>query len=123
VSSDPFACFDWKYGLKKVDVVDGYHDASGNWVAEVTVETSISGHVSNLSQEELKFTDPILIESGVRKLATSQSYGLVVGDKVHVTEVDNSETEWLVYQKQSFSTLMDKYIKSKRETFLLRKII
>ena len=118
-----YTIFNWKYGLTKVDVTPGSTDASGNWVAEVTVETAISGHLSDLTQKELSFIDPAIVQAGVRKLVTDKSVGLAVNDRIKVTEPSGEITEWMIHAKQSYSGLMDKHVGIKRETFLLKRRI
>ena len=117
-----FSVFDWKYGLTKVDVVTGYTvQATGEWVSEVPTETSISGHVSDVSREELKYIDPALIEAGVRKLGVNRSVGLAAGDRIKVVEPDASTTEWILVTKQAYSGMLAKHTGIERETFLMRK--
>lgn len=119
-----FDNFDWPKTVKKVAVTAGYTDVSGNWVAEVTVDTTVSAHISDVSQKELSYLDPGLIAQGVRKLACERSVGLAVGDRVKITEMDGTtETEWIVHAKQYSTGLLQKQAGIDRETFLLKRRI
>ena len=120
--SNIFDLFDYPYELVRKNVTPGYTDTNGDWVAATSTETQIYGHLSDLTLEELKYIDPIIVESGVRKLSVSQDYGFKTEDKITVTELDGSETEWEIYLKQSASSLMKKYFILNRETYILRKI-
>ncbi len=121
--SSPFDVFDWKYGLTKVSVTSGYTDSSGNFIEEVTVESVIKGNVSDITEKDLAFIDPALVAKGARKISVDSSYGLIVGDRIKITEVSGSITTWTVHTKQHGSNLMSKYAKVSRDTFLLTRII
>ena len=113
-----FSMFDWPYAVKRVVVTDGSsNQTTGDWVPETTTETAITAHVSEVSQKKLQYVDPGLIALGVRELRCASSVGLVVGDRVKITEVDASETLWVVNAKHATTVL----IKEQREYFLLTR--
>lgn len=112
-----FDVFDWPYSVTKVDVTAGYTDSNGDWVAEVTAETAISAHITDLTQEERQYIDPGILSRGTRKLSTSSE--LAVGDRVKITESDSSETEWVIDSKMHENGLIGKYVGTTRTTFLL----
>lgn len=121
-----FDSFNWPYQIKKVSVVPGYTQQTGSnageWVPEITTETAISAHVSDVSQKELQYLDPGLVLRGVRKLGCERSAGLAVGDRIKVTEMDGvTETEWIVHTKQYSTGLLQKHAGIDRETFLLER--
>lgn len=122
-SITPFDIFNWQPSVRRVAVMPGYTDGSGNWVAEVTVETTILAHVSDISQKERQYIDPGLISQGVRKLACEASVGLKTGDRMKITENDTAVSEWVVHEKTTYTGLLDKHCSIKRESFLLRRKI
>jgi len=113
---------DWPYAITKVAITDGSYDSSGNWTDPVEVETSISGHVSNLTEKEIAYVEPSLREKGVRKFSCEQSVGLELLDRIKITEADASETTWEVHSREGFTALLSSLAEINRETFLLRKI-
>ena len=112
-----FDVFDWPYAIIRVDVIPGYADASGDWIAEQTSETAITGHVTDLTQEERQYVDPGILLKGTRKLSTSSE--LAAGDRIKITEADSSETEWIVDSKMHENELIGKYVGTTRTTYLL----
>ena len=117
-----FSTMDWPYAITKVQITDGAYDASGNWTDSVEVETSISGHVSDLNEQEIAYVDPSLREKGVRKFSCEQTIGLQLLDHIKITEADASETTWEVHSIEGFTGLLSSLAEIDRETFLLRKI-
>ena len=113
-----FSMFDWPYALTRVVVTDGYsNQTTGDWVPETTTETAITSHISEVSQKKLQYIDPGLIALGVRELRCASSVGLVVGDRVKITEADASESLWVVNAKHATTGI----IKEQREYFLLTR--
>ncbi len=120
-----FDSFNWPKTVKKVTVTAGYTQQTGvnagEWVPETTTETAISAHVSDVTQKELQYLDPGLVLQGVRKLACERSVGLAVSDRIKITEMDGTETEWIVHAKQFSTGLLQKHAGIDRETFLLKR--
>jgi len=116
-----FSSFDYPRTVKHVSITEGYTASDGSWVAEVTSETSISAHVSDLTWKERQFLDEEIIEHGARKLAVDASLGIVVGDRIKITEVDTTETTWFVHSRMYESNLMKKFLNVSRETFLIAR--
>lgn len=113
-----FSVFDWPYPVKRVTVTAGFtNQTTGDWVPETTVDTVITAHVSEVSQKKLQYLDPGIVALGVRELRCAQSVGLIVSDRVKITEADASETEWVVHEKQGTTGL----IPEQRESFLLTR--
>ncbi|WP_406660885.1 hypothetical protein V7O66_13760 [Methanolobus sp. ZRKC3] len=115
-----FDLFDYPRTITKVDVTEGYtNQSTGEWVPESTIETSISAHITDISLKERQYLDAAVLEKGARKLSCESSAGVVVGDRIKITEEDSSETEWIVNSKLSESSLMKQYVNVSRSTFLL----
>lgn len=117
----PFDVFAWPYRLKKSIVIPGYTSQStGEWVAEVSSDMIITGHVSDITAKELAYLDPGLFTIGDRKISLDKTIGLNLGDYVKITEgSDGEETTWYAKSKQAVSMMMSKHAGSLRETFLL----
>lgn len=117
-----FNTFNWPKTIKKVTVTVGYtNQATGEWIPEVTVDTVISAHVSDVNQKELQYIAPGLVAQGVRKLACDRSVGLAAGDRVKITEMNGIETEWIIHAKQFSTGLLQKHAGIDRETPLLKR--
>lgn len=115
-----FDLFDYPRTITKVGVNEGYTDQStGEWIPESTVETEINAHVTDITLKERQYIDAAVVEKGVRKLTCDSSAGVVVGNRVKITEEDSSETEWIVDSKLSESNLMKQYANSSRMAYLL----
>lgn len=115
-----FALFDYPRTVTNVDVTEGYtNQTTGAWVPESTEETEIDAHISDITLKEREYLDAAVLEKGARKLTCRSDVGLVVGDRVKITEEDSTETEWIVNAKLSESNLMEQYLDSSRSTFLL----
>ena len=113
-----FSVFDWPYSITKVDVTPGYtNQSTGEWVPESTNPTAITGHVTDLTQEERQYVDPGILSKGTRKFSTSSE--LATDDRVQITESDASVTEWIVDSKMHENELIAKYAGVTRTTFLL----
>ena len=113
-----FSIFNWPYSITRVSVTDGYPDqTTGDWIPETTTDTAITAHVSEVSQKKLQYVDPGLIALGVRELRCAPSVGLIVADRVKITEANASVSEWVVNSKQGTTGL----IKEQRESFLLTR--
>jgi hypothetical protein len=117
-----FSQFNYPRSITKVDVTEGYtNQSTGVWVPESTSETSISGHVADVNLKERQYLDPGVVEKGVRKLTCDSSVAIVVGDRIKITEEDDTISEWLVNSKMRESNLMDQYLGVSRITYLLVK--
>jgi uncharacterized protein YkwD len=117
-----FTQFNYPRSITKVDVTEGYtNQSTGEWVPESTSETSISAHISDISLKERQYLDAAVLEKGVRKLTCDSSVTLAVGDRVKITEEDDTASEWLVNSKMHESNLMDQYVGVSRITYLLVK--
>lgn len=115
-----FSHFDYTRSITKVDVTEGYiNQSTGEWVPETTSETSITGHVADVTLKERQYLDPGVVEKGVRKLTCDSSVALAVGDRVKITEEDETVSEWLVNSKMQESNMMDQYLGVSRITYLL----
>ena len=114
--------FDYPRKIVWISVTEGYTDQStGEWVPESSIETEIQAHISDITLKERQYLDPGVVEKGVRKLACDSSVGVVVGDRVVITEKDSSKTTWVVTSKLSESNLLQKYANISRYTYLLSK--
>jgi len=115
------AIFD-KYVCTKVDIVSGYTDSSGNWIAATSTDASGNAHISDVSIQERSFIDPVIVNAGVRKMSVESSRGIVPGDYVKITELDGTtNTEWDVVSKLTASQLFKTYLGESRETFLIKR--
>jgi hypothetical protein len=119
----PFDVFDHPYDIVHINLIAGYTDSNGDWVAETNTEIPIYGHVSDLSLQELRFMNPVLVTTGVRKIALLNNVGLQVGDRIRITELNSEETTWHVQQKQYVPAILQSVININRETFLLKRVI
>ena len=119
VLMNAFSVFDSKNAISKISVVEGYHDASGNWIPEVETTTAINGHLSPVTLVELQYIDPAIKEQGVQKISVESSVGLEIGDKISVAGETNS---WSVVSKLNTSGLLFKFTGVNRETFLMKKV-
>jgi hypothetical protein len=117
-----FALFDYPRTVTNVDVTEGYtNQTTGAWVPESTEETEIDAHISDITLKERQYLDAAVLEKGARKLTCRSDVGLVVGDRVKITEEDDTASEWLVNSKMHESNLMDQYVGVSRITYLLVK--
>jgi hypothetical protein len=115
-----FTQFNYPRSITKVDVTEGYtNQSTGEWVPETTSETSISGHVADVNLKERQYLDDSVVERGTRKLSCDSDVALVVGDRVKITEYDDTVTEWNVNAWPFESGLIEKYTGISRSTFLL----
>lgn len=117
-----FEFFDYKYLIQKITVTE---ETVNQQTGEVTPTSSskpvkIKGHLSDLTQKELSFLEPALIEKGVRKFATSEN--IFIGDILNITESDSSITAWNVEQFMNENALFSKYFNEVRKTYLLKRI-
>jgi len=117
-----FALFDYPRTITKVSVTEGYtNQSTGEWVPESTSETEIQAHVADVTLKERQYLDPGVVEAGVRKLICDSSIALLVGDRVKITEEDDSVTEWLVNSKRSESNMMKQYVDVSRTSYIIIK--
>lgn len=110
-----FEVFDFDGVITRTAVVPGYTDPNGDWVPEQTSVTTITGHVTDLTLQDLQYIDAGLIERGTRKIATADE--LEVGDRVTIDFV-----EYEVTQKIHTNNLLAKYANESRTTFLITHI-
>lgn len=117
-----FSPFDWDHSILKVVVTaGGSNQSTGGWVPESSVETAITGHVSDVTLKEMQLLDQGLIDAGVRNLAVDTSVGLKLGDRIKITEPDSSVSEWNIESKSYHPGLLNRHAGVSRETFLLRR--
>jgi len=116
-----FSIFDWPNAITRVTVTAESTSSDGTYVPEVTAETSISGHVSDINLKELLLMEPGVFQIGDRKISLETSIGLAVGDRLKIVELTGEETEWLVKAKQQTSGLLSKYAGVSRESFYLKR--
>lgn len=115
-----FDLFDYPGTITKVDVTKGYtNQSTGEWVPESTIETEINAHITDVTLKERHYIDAAVLEKGVRKLSCDSSAGVIVGDRVKITEEDSSESEWIVDSKLAESNLLKQYVNVSRSSFLL----
>lgn len=107
-----FDIFDYSGTITRTAVTPGYTDDNGDWVAEQTSPSTINGHVTDLTLQDLQYIDAGLIERGTRKLATGDT--LEVGDRVTLDSV-----EYDVVQKIYAANLIEKYTGESRSTYLI----
>jgi hypothetical protein len=68
-----FETFDFDGVITRIAVVPGYTDSNGDWIPEDTLVSTITGHVTDLTLQDLQYLDVGLIERGIRKLATGNT--------------------------------------------------
>ncbi|WP_135612757.1 hypothetical protein [Methanococcoides sp. AM1] len=107
-----FDVFDYDGVITRTAVTSGYTDTNGDWVPESTSSTTITGHVTDLTLQDLQYIDAGLIERGTRKLATTDT--LEVGDRITIDSVDYD-----VVQKINTNNLIEKYTGESRSTYLI----
>jgi hypothetical protein len=110
-----FDVLDYPGTLTRIAVTPGYTDSGGDWVPESTSISTLSGHVSDVTYEELRFLPLGIVEKGVQKLSTSNT--LNVGDRVQIDDV-----EYTVYTKLHSNNIIEKHIGVLRSTYILQKI-
>ncbi len=121
-SSGVFDVFNWPYSIVKCTVTAGYTDqTTGAWVAESTVETAISAHISDISIKELQYFEPAIVAKGIRNLSCNSSVGLLPLDFVRITELSGETTEWIVHAKKLSTGLLARHAGISRESFVLRR--
>jgi hypothetical protein len=124
LDSSVFSVFNWKYALKRLEIIPGFtNQTTGDWTAPTEAVITIQGHLSDVSLAELQFLPPAIVVSGVRKLAVPNTVGLTINDRIRVTEMDSTETDWIIYQKSSASSLMDTYLGVKRNSWVMKRKI
>lgn len=115
-----FDIFNYSGTIKKIDVVEGSTDQStGEWIPETTTQTTINGHISDLTNAELATISAGTLEKGVRKLTCDTSEGIVAGDRIKIVESDGSEIEWQVRKVLHQNSLISKYTGEDRTSFLI----
>lgn len=107
-----FEIFNFDGVITRTSVTPFYTDDNGEWVPEQTSSSTITGHVTDLTLQDLQYIDAGLIEKGTRKLATGDT--LVVGDRVTIDSV-----EYEVVQKIYTANLIEKYTGESRSTYLI----
>lgn len=107
-----FDVFDFDGTIARTTVTPGYTDSNGDWVPEQTSSSTITGHVTDLTLQDLQYIDAGLIEKGTRKLATGDT--LEVRDRVTLDSV-----EYDVVQKIYTANLIEKYTGESRSTYLV----
>ena len=101
-----FDIMNYPFSITHISVTDGYnqdyhhtHPSSGVWVPSVAVRTSLTGHLSPVTEKELSFLGDKVQESGARKLAVDVNIALKTGDQIEITEPDSTITTWYVIQE------------------------
>ncbi|WP_048180638.1 hypothetical protein [Methanosarcina siciliae] len=117
-----FEIFDYPRLIQKITIIE---ESVNQTTGEITPASeaepvTISGHVSDLTQQELSALDTALVEQGVRKFATSD--GIDLGDMVRITEEDSSITDWKVEHLMYEAALIAKYTGEARKTYLLKSL-
>jgi len=105
-------------------LTSGSTNGDGDWVAETSEDITLYAHISDLSIQERKFINPALVSRGARKIAVLNSVGLAIGDRIRITEIDNStESTWRIHQKQYCPALIESYVGINRNTFIMTRVI
>lgn len=117
-----FDIFDHPYAVYKIVVTE---ESTNQTTGEITPASeadpvAISGHLSDVTQEELATLDAALVKQGVRKFATSST--VETGDVIRVTESDDSTTDWAVESLMYEASLVGKYAGEARRTYLLKRL-
>lgn len=107
-----FEFFNYDGTITRTAVTPGYTDSDGNWVPEQTSTSTITGHMTDLTLQDLQYIDAGLIDRGTRKLATADV--LEVGDRVTIDSV-----EYDIVQKIHTTNLIEKYTSESRSTYLI----
>lgn len=115
-----FEIFDYPRLIKKITVTEESVNQSTGEIAPASESepVTISGHISDMTQQELLGLDAALVEKGVRKFATSDS--VTVGDIIRVTEYNFTSTDWVIEQLMYEAALIQKYAGEARKTYLLK---
>lgn len=117
-----FEIFDYPRLIQKITVTEESVNVLTGVITPATDAnpTPITGHVSDLTQQELSSLDAALVEKGLRKFATSLA--VAVGDIIRITEADSSTTDWVIEQLMYEAVLVQKYAGVPRKTFLLKRL-
>lgn len=117
-----FAIFDYPRTIQKIVVTEEtVNQATGEITpASEADPITISGHISDLTQQELSTLDAALVEQGVRKFATSSSAN--IGDVIRVTEYNSTSNDWVIEQLMYEAALIAKYTGEARKTYLLKRL-
>lgn len=110
-----FEIFNYDGVITRTSITPGYTNQNGDWVPEQIIPSTIAGHVTDLTLQDLQYIDAGLIERGSRKLATADA--LEVGDRVEIDSV-NYEVTKKIYT----TSLVEKYTGESRSTFLITKL-
>lgn len=117
-----FEIFDYPRLIQKITIIEESVNQTTGVItpASEASPVSITGHVSDLTQQELSTLDAALVEQGVRKFATGGS--ISPGDVIRITEEDSSITDWKVEQLMYEAPLIAKYTGEARKTYLLKRL-
>lgn len=117
-----FEVFDHPHSIRKIVVTEETtNQTTGEIIpASEGTPTAVSGHLSDVTQEELATLDAALVKQGVRKFATSSS--VETGDVIRVTESDDSTTDWYVEKMMYEASLVGVYAGDARRTYLLKRL-
>lgn len=115
-----FEIFDYPRAIYKITITEESVKQSTGEItpASESEPVPISGHISDMTQQELSVLDASLVEQGVRKFTTSSSVNL--GDVIRVTEYNSTSTDWIIEQLMYEATLIAKFTGEKRSTYLLK---
>jgi hypothetical protein len=117
-----FSAFDSPNQIYRIQVTKGSTGTTGTWVPETeATPIPLTGHVTDLTLEELAVLDPGMVEKGVRKFSTSEL--LQIGDRVRITEPGGDISTWDVHTTLHENALIQKFTGSTRarRTFLIRR--
>lgn len=112
--------FDYPYAMTVKHITEGRHDSSGVWIPQTSVPTSITGHISTVSEKEMQFLPEGTQSTGARKLSIDSSITLVADDQISITDMDNNVTLWYVHKQISTSNIMQKVGISRKKYYIVR---
>lgn len=114
--------FDWAFTITLISVTPGgTSQSTGTYTAPGAAETTIKGHVIDLSIKELDRMPEGIYSIGDRRLICDKIYGVKPNDHIKITEADASETRWEVKEQEKSYGVMTKLTKENRASFLLKK--
>lgn len=106
--SSEFLVFEYPHAVVRVEVAEGHTDqATGEWVPGTDTETEIDGHIEDISARELVHMPPGIYEQGDRRLYTADL--IMPGDRIRITEPDETVTEWQVESEEARHHLFAAY--------------
>jgi len=114
-----FSTFDYPYTLTKYDIVEGYYNTSGVWVPQTSSSTTFKGHLSAVSEKELRFLPEAVKEAGVMNLAVeAAAVTLNNGDKITITEYGGATSNWYVVREVGSTSVMTQFGINRRQFYI-----